>query len=116
MMIRVWADGRVWVVEPLGNLTAVELPMLLDQFGEAAADTRSAGVVLMLNAVNHVDAAAIGALRAAREALAQHGGRLLLTGAHTNVERALSAAGLSGSGTVCQSLQDALNTLKGSAG
>ena len=73
-MIRVWADGPVWVMEPLGNLTAAELPALLDRLGEAASDTTGAGMVLMLGAVNQVDAAAIGALRAAWEALAEHGG------------------------------------------
>lgn len=114
-MIRVWSDGPVWVLEPLGNLTAVELPALLDQLGQAAVDSRGAGVVLMLSAVNQMDAAAIGALRAAREALAEHGGRLLLTGARTGVEHALNAAGLSGAGAVCDSLEDALKTLKASA-
>ena len=59
----------------------------------------------------------VASIRAAREALAEHGGRLLLTGAHPGVERALNAAGLcvSGSSVVCESLEDALKTLKGSA-
>ena len=115
MLVRVWSDGPVWVIEPLRDLTAAELPALLDELAKAAADARGAGVVLMLSTVNQVDAAAIGAIRAAREALAEHGGRLLLTGAHAGVERALNAAGLSGSGAVCESLEDALRMLKGSA-
>lgn len=117
MPIRVWSDGPVWVIEPLHDLTAAELPALLDELAKVAADARGAGVVLTLSAVNHMDAAAIGAIRAAREALAEHGGRLLLTGAHPGVERALNAAGLcvSGSSVVCESLEDALKALKGSA-
>jgi anti-anti-sigma factor len=85
---------------------------LLDRLSEAAGDVKAAGVVLMLVAVHQVDAAGIAAVRAAQEALADHGGRLLLTGASASVERALNAAGLSGAGTVCESLEGALKTLR----
>jgi anti-anti-sigma factor len=112
MLIRVWADGPVWVVEVLGNLTAAELPALLDRLAEAAADEKAAGVVLMLGAVHQVDAAGVAAVRAAREALAEHGGRLVLTGANAAVASALNTAGLPGASAVCESLEDALKTLR----
>jgi anti-anti-sigma regulatory factor len=61
-----------------------------------------------------VDAAAIGALRAAQEVLRGHGGRLVLTGASEHVELALRGAGLSGVGAVHFSLEKALADLQGS--
>ena len=100
-------------MEPLGDLTAAELPALLDRLSEVVADTNASGVVIVFSAVHQVDAAALGAVRAAREVVHGHGGRLVLAGAGRHLEHALSVSDLSDVGAVYGSLEAASACLHG---
>jgi anti-anti-sigma factor len=85
-------DGR-WVLRLHGELDASQADWLADLLG-VAADQRPRELIVDLSALDFLDCGALAVLVAARQRLADHDGRLVVTGARPIVARLLAVTGL----------------------